>query len=203
MGNVVFTMLHRFRERSPHIAAALVVMLALVGVPHSVDPGHDAGHGVVLVTHDESAHQMRPAASHTDTNPRHCLVCHLSRTLRSRPETRTPSAPVIEVVARIHLEIFTAPSAAPVDKACFSEPRPHCRSSRRTTERRGGGSRAGAIPADVGVHGSPHRSPPICMSLGMRGRSMKSPAVAVIPQGLVGLVEARPRTDVSCLKPST
>src|SRR5688572_21913029 len=115
-------MLHRFRERSAHVAAALVVLLALVGAPHSVDPGHDADHGVVLVAHDESAHRVRPAASDPDTYSRHCLVCHLSRSFRPRTEARNASAPATQVVARIHLEIFTASSAAPAAQPPLRSP---------------------------------------------------------------------------------
>jgi hypothetical protein len=106
------SMLRRFRERSAHVAAALVVLFAMVGAPHSADPHHDAGHGVALVAHDESAHRVGAAASDTDSRPLHCLVCHLARSFRPRTEARSISAPATRVAVRIHIEIFTASSAA-------------------------------------------------------------------------------------------
>jgi hypothetical protein len=118
----MFQMLHRFRERSAHVAAALVVLLAMAGAPHSADPGHDADHGIVLVAHDESAHRVRPAASGTDTRPLHCLVCHLSRSFRPRTETRTISAPAVRAGGRIHIEFFADPSAAQVAQPPLRSP---------------------------------------------------------------------------------
>jgi hypothetical protein len=106
------SMLRRFRERTARLAAALVVLLAMVGAPHSVDPGHDGDHGVVLVAHDESAHRVRAAASDTDSRPLHCLVCHLTRSFRPRTEARGVSAPAARIAVRVHTDIFTASCAA-------------------------------------------------------------------------------------------
>lgn len=116
------SMLRRFRERSTHVAAALAVLCAMVGAPHSADPHHDADHGVALVAHDESAHRVRSAASGTDTHPLHCLVCHLARSFRPRTETRIMSAPAARAGARIHLEIFTASPAALVAQPPLRSP---------------------------------------------------------------------------------
>jgi hypothetical protein len=114
-------MLHRFRERSAQVAAALVVLLAMVEAPHSTDPGHDADHGVVLVAHDESAHRVRPAASGTDTPSLHCLVCHLARSFRPRTDARIVAVPAA-AGARVHIELSAASPAARVAQPPLRSP---------------------------------------------------------------------------------
>lgn len=78
-------MLNRLRRRARETAAALIVAIAALSLPHSLDPHHDAdNHGVVV--HDESGHRIGGPDSGQEDHPLHCLACHLARSSRLRPD---------------------------------------------------------------------------------------------------------------------
>jgi hypothetical protein len=78
-------MLNRLRWHARETAAALIVAIAALSLPHSLDPHHDAdNHGVVI--HDASGHRIGGPESTQDDHPLHCLACHLARSSRLRPD---------------------------------------------------------------------------------------------------------------------
>jgi hypothetical protein len=77
-------MLGWFRTRGPRLAAAVFVLLSATGganvTSHGLG-GHDE-HGPSLVVHDHSAHAFTGGSTAPLREPPHCVLCHLTRTVR-------------------------------------------------------------------------------------------------------------------------
>ena len=74
-------MLIAFRRRARGTAAALLVAVVALAVPHSFDPHHDAdAHGIVI--HNATTHRLVASDSQQDDHALHCLACHVARSLR-------------------------------------------------------------------------------------------------------------------------
>lgn len=96
-------MLTRFRRRTRYAAAALLVSVVALGVPHSFDPHHDADwDGGVVIHHDESAHQMGEPDDTQDNHPLHCLACHWARSFRLRSIIAHLAPPNPEATKLVH-----------------------------------------------------------------------------------------------------
>jgi hypothetical protein len=120
-------MLTWFRARASGVAIVLFVSLGSLGLsvarPHE-DDCHD-GAGACFasaVVHDASAHRMRAETKETESQPLHCLVCHWARSFRPRGEVTFVAAPAVQAGIWIHVEIFTAPPAAPVAQPPLRSP---------------------------------------------------------------------------------
>jgi len=115
-------MLQWFRVRASYIATLAIAVLAGAGVasglPHETDC-HDGPCGIVQ--HDASAHRMG-AAPQAGADHHHCLVCHLSRTLRVRTETRALVVPNAEPREHVHVEYLSVAVSAPVAQPPLRSP---------------------------------------------------------------------------------
>ena len=109
------SMLRWFRVHASRVAVAAIISLAAVGIsavsPH-VDDCHDAGCRAMAVNHDASAHAIGASSTSTDAYPLHCLVCHWARSFQPRPEARIVSAKAADAGTAVHVDLFTAASAA-------------------------------------------------------------------------------------------
>jgi hypothetical protein len=99
--------------------------VAALGVPHSLDPHHDAdGHGLVL--HDEASHSIASHGGSPQDDAVHCLSCHTARSFRfgsvsidvarpvlnPAPDTRSYEAPASAGQASVQPPL-RAPPASP------------------------------------------------------------------------------------------
>lgn len=76
--------------------AMLLASMAVLGVLHDADAGHDADFTIVAVAHDASAHGVRAAGADVPDHPVHCLACHWARPFRTRMVVASFAAPPLE-----------------------------------------------------------------------------------------------------------
>jgi hypothetical protein len=104
-------MLSWFRSQSRGIAsAALAALVALTlssAAPHS-DDCHGAECGAI-VPHDASSHGVGRPEQSTDL-PIHCVLCHITRSVRPTPETAQLLAPSLTGDVSATLDVFSSPS---------------------------------------------------------------------------------------------
>lgn len=116
-------MLKWFRIQASRIAALALLSVLGMGVSAVALHGSEChDECAVVVAHDASAHQVRANATGGETHPLHCLVCHWARSFRPHTETRIISTPAVQAGDCIHVEFFTASSAAPVAQPPLRSP---------------------------------------------------------------------------------
>ena len=78
-----------FRAQLRSLTVATFVALSVSGGANVVEHGlggHDA-HGPLLVVHDASAHAFNDGSAARQAEPLHCVLCHLTRTVRPALES--------------------------------------------------------------------------------------------------------------------
>ena len=115
-------MLKFVRTRTSSVAAALLVSLLSLQLPHTADADHDSHGALVLFAHDPSSHALRKTVPDDSTPPLHCVVCHIARSFR--PQSNTPSLPVpaVSTSTLVHLAVFTAARPAVVAQPPLRSP---------------------------------------------------------------------------------
>ena len=78
-------MLGWFRAMNRTVAVAVFVLLSAATVANHGAGGHD-GHGAALVAHDASAHAFTDNTAASRGEAMHCVLCHLTRTVRPAVE---------------------------------------------------------------------------------------------------------------------
>ena len=78
-------MLGWFRATNRTIAAAVFVLLSAATVANHGVGSHDS-HGTALVVHDATAHAFTDSAASPGGEALHCVLCHLTRTVRPAVE---------------------------------------------------------------------------------------------------------------------
>ena len=78
-------MLGWVREASRSLAAAVFVLLSVSTVANHGVASHD-DHGTALVAHDASAHAFTDGTTSPGGEALHCVLCHLTRTVRPTVE---------------------------------------------------------------------------------------------------------------------
>ena len=86
------------RRRLSAVTTALLLSMATLGVPHGLEPGHDADFAAIVVQHDASAHQFRTPEGDAPSHPLHCVVCHWARTFRPTITATYLSSPTLDVL---------------------------------------------------------------------------------------------------------
>ena len=84
-------MLGWFRATSRTVAVAVFVLLSAATVANHGAGGHD-DHGAALVAHDAAAHAFTDGTAASRGEAMHCVLCHLTRTVRPSVEV-THQAP--------------------------------------------------------------------------------------------------------------
>jgi hypothetical protein len=111
-------MLSWFRRWSRSIASAALVSLAALtlssAAPHA-DDCHDAECGLAAPHHPSSHSVGRPQES--SDHPIHCVLCHLTRSVRPATETAPLFAPVDAEDVRLSVDVFSA-----LSQASFAQP---------------------------------------------------------------------------------
>ena len=117
-------MLKFVRARTSSVAAALLVSLLSLQLPHPADADHDSHGSLALLAHDPSSHAVRDALPDEGAPPLHCVVCHLARSFR--PQANAPSlpVPVVSTGTQTHLEVFTAAHPALLAQPPLRSPPP-------------------------------------------------------------------------------
>ena len=100
-------MLKVVRARTSTVAAALLVSLFSLHLPHVADADHDAHESLVVFAHDASTHALSRTAPDAGAAPLHCVVCHFGRSVRPRTDAATLPAPTESTGAHINLDVFT------------------------------------------------------------------------------------------------
>jgi hypothetical protein len=115
-------MLKFVRTRSSSVAAALLVSLLSLQLPHTADADHDSHGSLALFAHDPSTHALRDTVPDDGTPPLHCVVCHIARSFR--PQTDRPSlpVPVVSSGTLVHIDVFTAARPAVVAQPPLRSP---------------------------------------------------------------------------------
>ena len=115
-------MLKFVRTRTSSVAAALLVSLFSLQLPHTADADHDSHGSLNLVAHDPSTHAVGNQAPGDEAPPLHCVVCHIARSFR--PQTAASSLPVLAVSTStlVHIEVFTAARPAVVAQPPLRSP---------------------------------------------------------------------------------
>ena len=101
-------MLKFVRARTSSVAAALLVSLLSLQLPHTADADHDSHGSVVLFAHDPSTHAVGTQAPGDEAPPLHCVVCHIARSFRPQAAASSLPVPVVSTSTLVHLEVFTA-----------------------------------------------------------------------------------------------
>ena len=101
-------MLTFVRARTSSVAAALLVSLLSLQLPHPADADHDSHGALALFAHDPSSHAVRDALPHDAAPPLHCVVCHLARSFRPQADATSLAIPVVSTGTQNHLKVFTA-----------------------------------------------------------------------------------------------
>ena len=78
-------MLGWVRAKSRTLAAAVFVLLSAATVANHGAGGHDE-HGTALVAHDAAAHAFTDGTASPRGEAMHCVLCHLTRTVRPAVE---------------------------------------------------------------------------------------------------------------------
>src|SRR5688500_825955 len=115
-------MLKVVRARTSTVAAALLVSLFSLHLPHVADAGHDAHGALAVFVHDASSHALSRTVPDDGAAPLHCVVCHFGRSVRLRAETASLPAPTESTGARVHRDVFTAPRPALVARPPLRAP---------------------------------------------------------------------------------
>jgi hypothetical protein len=107
-------MLKIVRQRTSSVAAALLVSLLSLQLPHTADADHDSHGSLALVAHDPSTHAIQDTARGHDAPPLHCVVCHIARSFRPQIAASSLPVPVVSSSTLVHIEVVTAarPSVA-------------------------------------------------------------------------------------------
>jgi hypothetical protein len=115
-------MLKFVRARTSSVAAALLVSLLSLQLPHTADADHDSHGSLVLSAHDPSSHALRTTAPADSTPPLHCVVCHIARSFRLQTVGSPLPVPVVSTGTLVHLEPFTAARPAVVAQPPLRSP---------------------------------------------------------------------------------
>jgi len=99
-------MLKVVRARTSTVAAALLVSLCSLHLPHGAETDHDTHGALVVFAHDVSTHALSRTAP--DDGAAHCVVCHFGRSVRPRTDAASLPAPTESAGAHRNLELFTA-----------------------------------------------------------------------------------------------
>jgi hypothetical protein len=99
-------MLKVVRARTSTVAAALLVSLCSLHLPHAPDDDHDAHGALAVFAHDASTHALSRTAA--DAGAAHCVVCHFGRSVRPRADAASLPAPTESAGAHSNLELLTA-----------------------------------------------------------------------------------------------
>ncbi|MEQ1574595.1 MAG: hypothetical protein ABL993_10150 [Vicinamibacterales bacterium] len=117
-------MLRRLRARTASVAAALLVSIATLGLPHVTGLGHDADCAIVVVVHDASAHQVQADGPRDTEHPVHCLACHWARSFRPTGEVTYLPAASDEIHAPLLIDASPVAAAATVAQPPLRSPPP-------------------------------------------------------------------------------
>ena len=101
-------MLKVVRARTSSVAAALLVSLLSLQLPHTADEDHDSHASAVLFAHDPSTHAVGNPAPGNEAPPLHCVVCHIARSFRPQTAASSLPLPVVSISTLVHIEVFTA-----------------------------------------------------------------------------------------------
>ncbi len=115
-------MLRWLRARTASVAAALLVSIATLGLPHVTGIGHDADFAIVVVVHDASAHQVQANDLRDTEHPVHCLACHWARSFRPTVEVTYLPAAVDAVRAPLLIDASPVAAAARVAQPPLRSP---------------------------------------------------------------------------------
>ena len=101
-------MLKVVRTRTSTVAAALLVSLFSLHLPHVADADHEDHGSLVVFAHDASTHALSRTAPDDGAAPLHCVVCHFGRSVRPRTDPATLPAPTESTGAHLNLDVSTA-----------------------------------------------------------------------------------------------
>ena len=113
-------MLNVVRARLSPVAAALLVSLLALNLPHAADAEHDHV-AVAAFAHNASTHAIGTPQD-DGAPPLHCVVCHFARLLRPRADAPTLPVPPTSAGTLVHIQIFTAARPAPVAQPPLRSP---------------------------------------------------------------------------------
>ncbi len=114
-------MLKVVRARTSSVAAALLLSLLSLQLPHTADADHDS-HGSLVFAHDASTHALRETVPDDGAPPLHCVTCHLARVSRPKCDGLTLPVPAVSSGIRITIEVFTAARPAVVAQPPLRSP---------------------------------------------------------------------------------
>jgi hypothetical protein len=117
-------MLKFVRTRSSSVAAALLVSLLSLQLPHTADADHDSHGSLALFAHDPSTHAIGKQAPGGEAPPLHCVVCHIARSFRPQTAASSPPVPVVSTRTLVHIDVFTAARPAVVAQPPLRSPPP-------------------------------------------------------------------------------
>ncbi len=100
-------MLKCLRARTSSVAAALLVSLLSLQLPHAPDTNHDSHGSLALFAHDPSTHAIQDTAPGDEAPPLHCVACHIARSFRPPIAASSPPLPVVSTSTVVHIEVFT------------------------------------------------------------------------------------------------
>jgi hypothetical protein len=113
------------RARARSIAAAVLLSFAAVGgvVPaiHAADC-HDVDCASLVVAHDPAGHAWTRAPGGDAQSSQHCILCHLTRSFRPRPNAVYHAAPPLEGSVNSHVLLVALPAIAPATQPPLRAP---------------------------------------------------------------------------------
>jgi hypothetical protein len=118
-------MMSWFRARIRSTGAAVLLSLAAVG---GLSPSTHAGdcHGddcySIVVAHDPSGHSWTRDSSSDASSSQHCILCHLTRSIRPRPNAAYHAAPPLESSVNIHVLVVALPAIDPATRPPLRAP---------------------------------------------------------------------------------
>lgn len=90
-----------WRAATARLLCLALLLTSFTSLVHARDD-HDADCLTpAVVAHDASAHQFGAPEAPNDTQPAHCVACHLSRSFRPRIETASLAAPTVTAGPRL------------------------------------------------------------------------------------------------------
>jgi len=109
-------MMSWFRARVRSTAAAVLLSLAVVGglspSTHAADC-HDADCYSIVAAHDPAGHSWTRQSIGDQQSSQHCILCHLTRSFRPRPNAVYHVAPPLEGSVHIHVLVVALPAIDP------------------------------------------------------------------------------------------
>jgi hypothetical protein len=100
--------LTRVRARASLVAPALLLSLIALACPHIGDSHHDPdGDFALVVAHDASGHGLGTPSSDQEP-PRHCAICHWSRSFRPLTQIAFLGFSSVDAVRLVGVDVFTA-----------------------------------------------------------------------------------------------